>query len=146
MKTSYPSRPRNCKYFLVVSLRNLSNPLFHHSYITARPSKPTDVSKAILEGSYGKPPPFLTFSTSDFTFPYTFKLTEKDLTTEGTQIKIYDKMPITVSARYDTDGIASTRGENDLVGRSESFINSDTSIKLQSRGIGGRFVTGLKKK
>ena len=92
-----------------------------------------------------------------------FELTQKNLTPEGALIlpaannegeegdgsamlwwEKNDKELI-VSARLDTDGVASTRDPEDLVGRGISSRSSDSaavvSIELRGRGLFGKSVT-----
>jgi hypothetical protein len=101
-----------------------------------------------------KPPPILSSRTAGpLKFPIEIILdTEKDATPEGIALKnewLPGRLPITVSARLDTDGVASTRDPTDLVGMGTSSKDGDAwsspEVVLQDRGIGGRFVTNKNK-
>ena len=78
-------------------------------------------------------------------FPYSFKLGEECLTPEGKLIPLSDGMRVTVSARYDVDGVASTRSPEDLVGRGEGVLGGEVGVVLKGRGVGGKWASGLKK-
>lgn len=146
-------------------------------YITVRPNVPDDASRAILDGTRGKSPPVLSArfpvvpsTTSeqliDF-FPFEFELTRQNLTPEGAYLpptgsgsaveqdeaaaRLWweNSKDLIVSARLDTDGVASTRDPEDLVGRGISSIRpSDNayvvSVELRGRGMFGKSVTGRK--
>uniref|UniRef100_A0A7S2EHZ6 Uncharacterized protein n=1 Tax=Ditylum brightwellii TaxID=49249 RepID=A0A7S2EHZ6_9STRA len=127
-------------------------------YVTVRPDRPDNVPKAILDGSRGKAPPVLAARFPNPTFPFDLSLTASDLTAEGVSNVDGDVVEsstfwwggddLVVSARLDSDGVASTRDPTDLVGRGffkrggkgDGFV-----VQLQGRGIGGKFVTGAKK-
>jgi len=115
-------------------------------YVTARPNRPDNVPKAILDGSRGKSPPVLTARFESPTFPFDFNLSENNLTPEGSA-KNDDTFwwaadDLIVSARWDSDGVAATRSPDDLVGRtlwkrgSAKFV-----LDLQGRGSFGKFAT-----
>ena len=121
-------------------------------YVTARPSIPDDVPTAILDGSRGKPPPVLSARYPNPTFPFDFALTAKDFTTEGACSARDERggvwwsgRDLVVSARLDTDGIASTRDATDLVGRGifhgSAMSDITVSIQLGGRGMFGKRVT-----
>jgi len=121
-------------------------------YITARPSKGGNIPQAILDGSNGKPPPVLASRISNPKFPYNFQLSTLDLTQEGAAFMSNDKywfegQDLTISARWDTDGVASTRDPTDLVGRSQYFSSKSDEpiVQLTGRGITGKLVTGKAK-
>jgi hypothetical protein len=128
-------------------------------YITVRPQRPDNVPKAILAGSNGKPPPVLACRISNPVFPYVFELTTMDLTPEGAYILDrsrekywFEGENLIVSARWDTDGVASTRDPPDLVGRSQYSVPSSMwneerplIVELSGRGIAGKLVTGRSK-
>ena len=138
-------------------------------YVTARPSIPDNVPTAILDGSRGRPPPVLSARYPNPTFPFDFALTAKDFTTEGGASMMivngddnsaardersgvvevwWSGQDLVVSARLDTDGIASTRDTTDLVGRGifHGAMSYDTvSIQLGGRGMFGKRVTGKRK-
>eukprot|EP00957_Ditylum_brightwellii_P031805 2411700-Ditylum_brightwellii.AAC.1 len=98
-------------------------------YVTVRPDRPDNVPKAILDGSREG----VSNVDGDVVESTTFWWGGDDLV---------------VSARLDSDGVASTRDPTDLVGRGffkrggkgDGFV-----VQLQGRGIGGKFVTGAKK-
>jgi len=131
-------------------------------YITARPDRPDNVPRAILEGSRGKPPPVLSARYERPTFPFSFQLTDQDYTLEGqptTTAAAADQNSATtaepwwrqdnliVSARLDMDGIAATRSPEDLVGRAMYVAKQggdSIDIPLTGRGAFGKFATGKK--
>lgn len=131
-------------------------------YVTARPNRPDNVPKAILDGSRGKSPPILAARFENPSFPFKFELGEKDLTPEGAGGDNNQKSTNTgrfwwaaddliVSARWDNDGIAATRSPEDLVGRNvwkqgmtATDKNDDCAgfvLDLQGRGAFGKFAT-----
>ena len=122
-------------------------------YITARPNRPDNVRKAILDGTRGKSPPVLIARFESPVFPFDFKLGSKDLTAEG--VGDSDQQSATkdgtfwwsaddliISARWDNDGVAATRSPDDLVGKnvwkqgSTGFV-----LDLQGRGPIGKLAT-----
>ena len=144
-------------------------------YITVRPNVPDDAPRAILDGTRGKSPPVLSArfpivsSTTEGGkfFPFEFQLTQQNLTPEGalqlpttttaeTEVGDGSTMlwwekngkDLIVSARLDTDGVASTRDPEDLVGRGISSHSSErtnvVSIELRGRGMFGKSVTARK--
>ena len=145
-------------------------------YVTARPSRPDSVPAAVLDGSRGRPPPVLSARYPKPDFPFDFELTPLDLTPEGaaasamttTATAVDDGRDgvwwagedLVVSARLDTDGVASTRDPTDLVGRgifrpppvtptstAAAFATAPAtvvSIELRGRGMFGKSVTGRK--
>ena len=156
-------------------------------YVTARPSRPDSVPAAVLDGSRGRPPPVLSARYPKPGFPFDFELTSLDITPEGaaasammttttttTTMKTTtttatgrDGMwwageDLVVSARLDTDGVASTRDPTDLVGRgifrppaatpastaaasaAAAAPATVVSIELRGRGMFGKSVTGRK--
>ena len=132
-------------------------------YITARPDKADNVPRAILEGSRGKPPPVLAARISNPVFPFSFSLTDLDLTVEGASkvqhvveqgstrshtLLWWKNLDLVISARWDSDGVAATRDPNDLVGRGIFQVSSGNSVMvpLQGRGLTGKFVTGKSSK
>jgi hypothetical protein len=141
------------------SVSEKTNESSYALYVTARPSIPDNVPTAILDGSRGKSPPVLSARYPNPTFPFDFALTAKDFTTEGAAKIVngdsasdkrsgvwWSGQDLIVSARLDTDGIASTRDPTDLVGRgifhALSNAMSDTvSIQLSGRGMFGKRVT-----
>ena len=142
---------------------------YYALYVTARPSISDNVPTAILDGSRGRPPPVLSARYPNPTFPFDFALTAKDFTTEGGASMMivngdnnsaardersgvvevwWSGQDLVVSARLDTDGIASTRDTTDLVGRGifHGAMSYDTvSIQLGGRGMFGKRVTGKRK-
>lgn len=124
-------------------------------YITARPNKPDNVPKAILDGSNGKPPPVLAARIPNPQFPFEFSLSTADLTLEGASklesaVNVYwfEGQDLIISARWDTDGVASTRDPTDLVGRSQYVASKGDGVMLQigGRGLTGKLITGKAKK
>lgn len=146
-------------------------------YVTARPSRPDSVPAAVLDGSRGRPPPVLSARYPKPDFPFDFELTSLDITPEGaaasamttTATAVDDGRDgvwwagedLVVSARLDTDGVASTRDPTDLVGRGIFHPPAATptstaaasaaaapatvvSIELRGRGMFGKSVTGRK--
>eukprot|EP00579_Thalassiosira_antarctica_P006492 CAMPEP_0201895570 /NCGR_PEP_ID=MMETSP0902-20130614/42930_1 /ASSEMBLY_ACC=CAM_ASM_000551 /TAXON_ID=420261 /ORGANISM="Thalassiosira antarctica, Strain CCMP982" /LENGTH=253 /DNA_ID=CAMNT_0048427929 /DNA_START=48 /DNA_END=807 /DNA_ORIENTATION=+ len=122
-------------------------------YVTARPNRPNNVPRAILDGSRGKPPPVLSARFANPTFPYEFTLTSQNFTPEGASIVEgatnasndvwWSGEDLIVSARLDSDGVAATRDPTDLVGRGiySATAASTVSIELGGRGIFGKSVT-----
>jgi len=131
-------------------------------YVTARPNRPDNVPKAILDGSRGKSPPILAARFESPVFPFEFKLGEKDLTPEGAGSNNNQQSTnvnrfwwadddLIVSARWDSDGVAATRSPEDLVGRNiwkqgtaVTDKNEGTTwfvLDLQGRGSFGKFAT-----
>lgn len=125
-------------------------------YVTARPNRPDNVPRAILDGSRGKPPPVLSAGFPNPTFPYEFTLTSQNFTPEGASIIeggangdiIWWKgEDLIVSARFDSDGVAATRDPTDLVGRGLMMNKSSrdsVEIRLEGRGLFGKSVTSKK--
>ena len=135
-------------------------------YVTVRPDlQSTAVVPPVLSAKF--PLSTTTVGTDSF-LPYEYSLSVENLTPEGAfgaitssalsddtrtiQIDMeklwWKDENLIVNVRYDTDGIASTRDENDLVGRgyySRSKGNHDDSqvmanIELVGRGLGGKFA------
>ena len=82
-------------------------------------------------------------------FPLQYSISEA---TDGTEDVALQRnkwvdLPITISVRYDTDGVAATRDSTDLVGKGESERDKATdtwqqsNIALSDRGLGGKLVT-----
>lgn len=121
-------------------------------YVTARPNKPDNVPKAILDGSRGKPPPVLSARFANPSFPFEFMLTSENFTPEGaskvdgTDDVWWSGEELIVSARLDTDGVAATRDPTDLVGRGIYSAGgaSPLPIELVGRGLFGKSVTAKK--
>ena len=145
-------------------------------YVTARPSRPDSVPAAVLDGSRGRPPPVLSARYPRPDFPFDFELTSFDLTPEGAAASAttpttmddgrdgvwWAGEDLVVSARLDTDGVASTRDPTDLVGRgifrppaatpastaaasaAAAAPATVVSIELRGRGMFGKSVTGRK--
>jgi hypothetical protein len=117
-------------------------------YITARPNNTVDVPRAILDGSNGKAPPVLVARFPNVVqYPFSFDFKSSDVTVEGNTSSAdesfwWEGKDLIVSARWDTDGIASTRNPSDLVGRGLYIKNgAKTSIQLQGRGAAGKYFT-----
>lgn len=131
-------------------------------YVTARPSRPDNVPRAILDGSRGRPPPVLSARFADPTFPFDFELTSSNFTPEGAaRVEAgsssnegdvggvwWSGEDLVVSARYDADGVAATRDPTDLVGRGVRYASDGKSmsvpIELAGRGLFGKSVTAKK--
>mmetsp|Transcript_19151 Transcript_19151/g.31736 ORF Transcript_19151/g.31736 Transcript_19151/m.31736 type:complete len:208 (-) Transcript_19151:513-1136(-) len=122
-------------------------------YVTARPNRPDNVPKAILDGSRGKPPPVLAARYADPKFPYEFSLTSENLTQEGASIMEgsssvwWQGEDLVVSCRFDSDGVAATRDPTDLVGRgfySSKSQEESVTVELEGRGLFGKSVTAKK--
>ena len=123
-------------------------------YVTVRPIQEPNAPAAGPPGATGKfaPPLAAARFAGPLTFPYEFELSTKDLTEEFASVDpaLYMARDLTVSARFDTDGVASTRGPDDLVGR--TTLRKDGSaaaaswpavvVELQGRGLTGRLFTG----
>ena len=120
-------------------------------YVTARPNKPDNVPRAILDGTRGKAPPILSARFANPTFPFDFDLSSQWLTPEGASKVVgtdsddvwWRGEDLIISARLDSDGVAATRDPTDLVGRGIYSAKDDSkvSIELQGRGIFGKAVT-----
>ncbi|KAL7551837.1 hypothetical protein ACHAWF_015027 [Thalassiosira exigua] len=137
-------------------------------YVTARPNRPDNVPRAILDGSRGKPPPVLSARFSNPSFPFEFTLTSQNYTPEGASKVVggggvgdegttatsgkadevwWEGDDLIVSARFDSDGVAATRDPTDLVGRgiySATAGGSSVPIELVGRGLFGKSVTAKK--
>ena len=117
-------------------------------YVTA---KPVDNSFA----SAGKTPPLAAARyPSPIQFPFDFALSTKDLTQEflALDASVWEAKDLSITARWDVDGVAATRSPEDLVGRgglskkgtSDPASWTSASVELQGRGIAGRMLTGGK--
>jgi len=125
-----------------------AKPVFNEKsalYITAR--EDFGVLGTILQQ---RPPPVLSKKLTELKeFPAPVVLSDlTDLTIEGGISSSWKsgKKNLVISGRWDTDGDANTRGENDLVGKGSSSkgVNgewSDFSIELEGRGVAGKFIT-----
>ena len=122
-------------------------------YVTARPNRPDNVPRAILDGSRGKPPPILAARYADPKFPYDFSLTSENLTPEGASMvegsssAWWQGEDLIVSCRFDSDGVAATRDPTDLVGRgfySSKDPKQSVLVELEGRGLFGKSVTAKK--
>ena len=116
-------------------------------YVTARPDRPDNVPQAVLAGTRGKPPPIATARfAAPLTFPFDFTLGPDSLTEEGRSGAWWAQDDLIVSARLDTDGVASTRDASDLVGRGVArrggrAQSGPVVVELRDRGVGGRMLT-----
>ena len=115
-------------------------------YVTARPA-PTSSLAA------GKVPPLATKRyAGPVTFPYTYTLESPgDLTPEYANVprEEWDSQDLLIAARLDMDGVAATRGPDDLVGRTLARKQSDSTfsaapLALRGRGVTGKLLTGGK--
>ena len=85
-------------------------------------------------------------------FPLEFTISEKMDGTEevSLQRERWVNLPLIMSVRYDSDGVAATREPTDLVGKGESIRDSASNswsvsnVALSDRDIGGKLVTGGK--
>jgi hypothetical protein len=111
-------------------------------YVTARPTTAEMIPPDALQGG-GRIPPVLSARSVDRTM--TVVLSDNDRTQEGTLWDTWKSLPLAVSARLDTDGIAATRNSTDLVGRAIAVDASKGSrsitIPLQGRGLAGKLLT-----
>lgn len=119
-------------------------------YVTARPDRADHLP---AEAAGGKSPPVASARfAGPLTFPFTFELTTADLTPEGLASQWWAGEALVVSSRLDEDGVAATRGPNDLVGRATSVVRrpgadaagsvrDDVLVELRGRGFGGKLVT-----
>ena len=91
------------------------------------------------------------------TFPYEWAFSAADLTPEysgmdATALASYLRADLTISVRFDDDGVLSTNGPDDLVGRStlrkrgssEPGMWEPAIVQLQGRGYAGRISTSGK--
>ena len=112
-------------------------------YLAIRPSDQT-----------GKVPPLANHRfAGPITFPFEFQLSVADLTSDykGTAASALTG-DLQVSARFDADGILSTSGPDDLVGRGtlkkrgspEQGSWEPAVVKLQGRGLTGRVLSSGK--
>lgn len=110
-------------------------------FVTARPVIVSeDQIPPELVMKYAKVPPVLTKKV-DFPKDFTVTLGMEDTTPEGYQWKGWETLPLTVSARLDTDGLASTRNSTDLVGRiSPVAPGTIGTVPLQGRGFVGKLL------
>ena len=113
-------------------------------YVTVRPSDASQIPQELIQ-AYGRVPPVLAARVGT---PNDLRavLTESDMTPEGKMWKDWKTAALVVSARLDTDGLASTRNATDLVGRAVVAVAGDTPatvmVPLQGRGLVGKFLTG----
>ena len=121
-------------------------------YVTA---KPADTSTGITAQAGKVPPLAAARYPSPIKFPYDFSLSTADLTPEfsGVDKDTWINTDLLITARFDTDGVAATRGPDDLVGRatqSKRGAGTDPDkwstpvVELQGRGLTGRLLTGGK--
>jgi hypothetical protein len=117
-------------------------------YITVR--EDTSVWQSAVRNF--KPPPVLTkrIPVSLSSFPYKFSIDSAfDSTLEGQQTypQWSSGKGLLISVRIDEDGIAATRGPNDLVGKGTAERAnretqwSETNIEVTGRGIAGKILT-----
>jgi hypothetical protein len=101
-----------------------------------------------------KPPPIMTKRMTNIkNFPVSVTLNSKDdMTQEGAASAdewMNSKRPLIISSRLDSDGVASTRSPEDLVGQGEAKYNGNNgwesfSVDLSGRGVAGKFITNQK--
>lgn len=76
---------------------------------------------------------------TDVTFPVSFRVTSADLFPDAPRVP--PGASLTVSARYDADGIAATRDPDDLVASAFTKQNDQQlALKLQPRGLVSKFM------
>lgn len=108
-------------------------------YVTARPTENSGADQ-VWQGR--RVPPVLTTRVAKPSDLCAI-LTEKDVTPEGLTWDGWKTGPLVVSARLDTDGMASTRNATDLVGQGSIAAKQSTvTIPLQGRGLAGKILTG----
>ena len=120
-------------------------------YVTVRPA---EAGGGALQAGTKVVPLATARVAAPIAFPYKFQLTEADLTDEYKSIELssFKNLDLLVSARFDGDGVAATRGPDDLVGRgllrkagsSEPTSWKPAVVELQGRGLTGRLLTGGK--
>jgi len=118
-------------------------------YVTARPAE--SVGGALQAGTKVVPLATARYS-SPIAFPFDYCLTLDNLTAEyqSADATTYETLDLLVSARLDGDGVAATRGPDDLVGRGllkkaasrEPAQWRAAPVELQGRGLTGRLLTG----
>ena len=120
-------------------------------YVTA---KPADSSTGVF-ATAGKVPPLAAARfPSPLEFPYAFELSTDNLTPEFSSVpsQTWSGTDLVITARYDTDGVAATRGPDDLVGRATLIKRGAADpggwgpavVELQGRGMAGKLLTGGK--
>ena len=110
-------------------------------YISLRPSKNDAAVRPMATARFAGP----------ITFPYEWAFSAADLTPEysgmdATALASYLRADLTISVRFDDDGVLSTNGPDDLVGRSmlrkrgasEPGMWEPAVVQLQGRGYAGR--------
>ena len=120
-------------------------------YVTA---KPVDGGTGITAQAGKTPPLAAARYSTPISFPFDWKLSAADLTPEFASVdpSVWELSDLTITARFDTDGVAATRGPDDLVGRGRLTKRGapDESqwtaavVELQGRGLTGRLLTGGK--
>lgn len=116
-------------------------------YISLRPSKNDAAVRPMATARFAGP----------ITFPYEWAFSAADLTPEysgmdATALASYLRADLTISVRFDDDGVLSTNGPDDLVGRStlrkrgssEPGMWEPAIVQLQGRGYAGRISTSGK--
>lgn len=117
-------------------------------YVTVRLVPQNNVGRYVTGG---KVPPLAAARFASPSFPYTFSLSDDDLTPEFSQVPRaeWEGQDLIVSARLDTDGVAATRDPADLVGRGVVLKQGSADpgrwtpaqVELQGRGLTGRILT-----
>lgn len=117
-------------------------------YVTARPAS----SEGALQAGAKTPPIASARFATPLLFPFEFVLTTDDLTAEyrAADAASFNRLDLVISARLDGDGVAATRGPDDLVGRGTLSKRGSgraeewrpALVELQGRGLGGRLLTG----
>mmetsp|Transcript_142603 Transcript_142603/g.251682 ORF Transcript_142603/g.251682 Transcript_142603/m.251682 type:complete len:256 (+) Transcript_142603:56-823(+) len=119
-------------------------------YVTARPPAglKDGIAAARGQGSGQAPPIALARYPAPLKFPFEFELKDPaDLTPEGAADvtkETWGDKDLTVVVRYDTDGVAATRGANDLTGQSEvkrvDGKLGNAEVELAGRGFVSVFM------
>ena len=117
-------------------------------YVTA---KPADSGTGVYAQAGKVPPLAATRFAGPISFPFEFTLTTADLTPEFKDVEVsrWEARDLVLTARFDTDGVAATRGPDDLVGRGALSKRGSTDsagwppayVELQGRGIAGKLLT-----
>lgn len=104
-------------------------------YITVRPER-SDFNDFVRKARATNAAPIAAVRISPVQFPYEFKITEDNLFPEAKDDRSWALTDLQVSARWDTDGVAATRGSDDLVGGAIFKRQKETTtLELQTRGL-----------
>mmetsp|Transcript_448 Transcript_448/g.904 ORF Transcript_448/g.904 Transcript_448/m.904 type:complete len:247 (-) Transcript_448:239-979(-) len=86
-------------------------------YVTVKPGGESSRVSGLMRGNTGVAAGAIRIPIKDLTFPYEFTVTKSNLFPEA--VNDFEKLrgeELTVACRLDEDGMASTRGANDLAG------------------------------